>query len=585
MVLKPRHIDCMILNDRGLSKSLLTGSFSNPVLDSLKTTSMSNWSAQMKTMVRVNSHEEGEQESTQQEIPDIILRHSTREQKMPDYYGNRVTVADTSGDPKTWKEVMASTDKEKWEVAMEKEMESLHANEVWNLVELPKDRKAIGSKWVYKIKKSANGVVERHKACLVAQGFSQKYGQDYDKTFSPVVRFASLRMVTALAVQNGLKLHQMDVITTFLNGELKEEVYMKQPEGYVVKGKESLVCKSHKSIYGLKQSPRCWNSALDDYLKRIGFVQAAGDPCLYMASEGEMFLIVIYVDDIVLAGKTTERLNTVKQALSQKFRIKDMGELHHFLGVKVVQDHKAGRVWIRQQSYTESILKKYGMEDAKNIQTPVDISTKLTKEGNEEDTCVDQQLYQSAVGSLLYLSIATRPDITYAVSNVAKFCAKPTKQHWVAVKRIIRYLKGTQQYGLLYSKSDSNHCVGFSDADWGGDLDDSECSSRIFMAAGTNCRSKEKDLKSVTIYEDNQSAISMAKNSQFHGRTKHIAIKYHFIKEQVSSGKLELKYCKTNDMIADMLTKGLSGEHFEKMRLMAGVTSITEHSESSEKEC
>ena len=195
---------------------------------------------------------------------------------MPDYYGNRVTVADTSGDPKSWKEAMASTDKEKWVVAMEKEMESLHANEVWNLVELPKDRKAVGSKWVYKTKKSANGVVERHKACLVAQGFSQKYGQDYghkaclvaqgfsqkygqdyDETFSPVARFESLRMVIALAVQNGLKLHQMDVTTAFLNGELKEEVYMKHPEVYFVKGKESLVCKLHKSIYGLKQSPRC----------------------------------------------------------------------------------------------------------------------------------------------------------------------------------------------------------------------------------------------------------------------------------------------------------------------------------------
>ena len=232
-------------------------------------------------------------------------------------------------------------------------------------------------------------------------------------------------MVIALAVQNGLKLHQMDVTTAFLIGELKEEVYMKQSEGYVVKGKEDLVCKLRKSIYGLKQSPRCWNSALDDYLKKMGFVQAAGDPCMYMSTEGEMFLIAIYVDDILLAGKSIERLNAVKQALSQQFQVKDMGELHYFLGVKVVQDQKAGSVWIGQQSYTENILRKFGMEDAKSIRTPVDTSTKLIKGGNEA-TSVDQQLYQSAVGSLLYLSVATRPDITYAVSNVAKFCAKPT---------------------------------------------------------------------------------------------------------------------------------------------------------------
>ena len=252
----------------------------------------------------------------------------------------------------------------------------------------------------------------------------------------------------------------------------------------------------------------------------------------------------------------------------------------------------------------------------------MDTSTKLIKGGNE-DTSVDQQLYQSAVGSLLYLSVATRPDITYAVSNVARFCAKPTNQHWVAVKRIFRYLKGTQQYGLLYGKSNSNNCVGFSDADWGGDLDDRKSTSGyMFQVGGTaiSWRSKKQtcvalstaeaeyialasaaqeslwlqqllvDLKneepkSVTIYEDNQSAISMAKNPQFHGRTKHIAIKYHFIREQVNSKTLELRYCRTNDMIADMLTKGLSGEQFEKLRFMAGVAPIIKHSESSEKEC
>ena len=243
--------------------------------------------------------------------------------------------------------------------------------------------------------------------------------------------------------------------------------------------------------------------------------------------------------------------------------------------------------------------------------------------GAVEDTCVDQQLYQSAVGSLLYLSIATRPDITYAVSNVAKFCAKPTKEHWVAVKRIFRYLKGTQQYGLLYSKSDSSNCVGFSDADWGGDLDDRKSTSGyLFQVGGTaiSWRSKKQtcvalstaeaeyialasavqeslwlqqlvtdlkkeEVKSMVMYEDNQSAISMTKNPQFHGRAKHIDIKYHFVREQVGSGKLELKYCKTNDMIADMMTKGLSGEQFEKLRLMAGMAPMTEHPESSEKEC
>ena len=514
-------------------------------------------------------------------------------------------------------EALASRDKAKWRDAMEKEMESLHTNDVWDLVKLPKDRKAVGSKWVFKLKVGPDGLVERHKARLVAQGFSQKHGLDYDETFSPVVRFESLRTVIALAVQNGMKLHQMDVTTAFLNGELEEEVYMKQPEGFAAKGQEDLVCKLKRSIYGLKQSPRCWNSALDNQLKQMGFVQVKGDPCLYMASEGEMFFIAVYVDDIVLAGKSNKQIAEVKQTLAKQFQVKDMGELHYFLGVKVVQDKESGGVCIGQPVYAANILQKFGMEHVKPVNTPVDSSMKLVK-ATEEDECVDQKLYQSAVGSLLYLSTATRPDITYAVSNMAKYSAKPTKQHWIAVKRIMRYLKGTLNYGLLYSKDGSTECVGFSDADWGGDLDDRKSTSGyLFQLSGAavSWRSKKQtcvalstaeaeymalasaaqeamwlrqlttDLKSkptgaTVIFEDNQSAIGMAKNPQFHGRSKHIAIKYHFIRENVCNNTVELRYCRTNDMIADMLTKGLHGEQFAKLRHMAGVRAMIGHSVS-----
>ena len=414
----------------------------------------------------------------------------------------------------------------------------------------------------------------------------------------------------------------MDVTTAFLNGELHEEVYMAQPEGYAVKGKTDLVCRLKKSLYGLKQSPRCWNSALNSHLKNMGFVQATGDPCIYLATEGEMFLIAVYVDDILLAGKTQERMTEVKQALSRQFEVKDMGALHYFLGVKFIQDQTTGNVWMGQQSYTEKILKRYGMQDCKTIRTLVDTSTKLVK-AKDEDTFVDQAQYQSAVGSLLYLSAATRPDITYAVGNVAKFCAKPTKQHWMAVKRIFRYLKGTQKYGLLFKTSTDKDCVGFSDTDWGGDLDDRKSTSGyVFQIGGTavSWRSKKQacvalstaeveyialastaqesvwlqqllaDIKKeppkkMVIFEDNQSAISIARNPQFHGRSKHIGIKYHYIREQVGNGKVELEYCRTNDMLADCMTKGLNGEQFEKLRLMAGVASIIEHPNASEKEC
>ncbi len=234
---------------------------------------------------------------------------------------------------------------------------------------------------------------------------------------------------------------------------------MKQPEGFVVEGKEHLVCKLKHSLYGLKQSPRCWNYV---HLKSMGFVQSANDPCIYTASEG------VYVDDIVIAGESSERITEVKKALSEKFDVKDLGELNYFLGVQVIQDHTDGKVWIGQSTFTESVLRKYGMEEAKSIKTPVNVNSKLVK-ASEESESADQGLYQSAVGSLLYLSSRTRPDI---VNSAACFCSNPTKEHWTAVKRIFRYLRGTTQFGLLhvlYAKGESSDLIGYSDADWAGD--------------------------------------------------------------------------------------------------------------------
>ena len=236
---------------------------------------------------------------------------------------------------------------------------------------------------------------------MVVQGFSQQCGRDYDETFSPVIRFESLRTLIALAVQKGLTLHQLDITAAFLNEELKEDVFMRQPEGFVDDGKEHLVCKLKHSLYRLKQSPRCWNHTLDTHLKSMGFVQSPSDPCIYTSSEGETCLVGVYVDDIVLAGQSLKRIEEVKKALSLRFDVKDLGELNYFLGVQVSQDHKNGKVWIGQSTFTESILRKYGMEDAKPVKTPVDVNSKLLK-ATEDSELVDKGLYQSAVGSLLY---------------------------------------------------------------------------------------------------------------------------------------------------------------------------------------
>ena len=263
--------------------------------------------------------------TTEEPNVESVPRRSERERRPPDFHGIRINV--TSQNPKEptcIEEAISCPENSQWQKAMETEMQSLKENNVWDLVELPKDRKVIGSKWVYKVKTGADGLIERYKARLVAQGFSQRYGDDYDETFCPVVRLESLRALIALGVQYGLKLHQVDVTTAFLNGELEEEVYMRQPKGFSTPGKERLVCKLKKSIYGLKQSPRCWNTVLGSHLKDMGFTQSVSDPCIYTDTGGDLFFIGVYVDDIILAGHSDKKIKDVKDALAHKFDIKDM---------------------------------------------------------------------------------------------------------------------------------------------------------------------------------------------------------------------------------------------------------------------
>ena len=534
-----------------------------------------------------------------------------RERKPPDRYGEWVYVAQEEAEPTTIQEAFTSNEKEKWKEAVQKEIDSLYKNDAWDVVELPEGRKTVGSKWVFKRKHDADGKVERHKARLVAQGFTQKIGIDYDETFCPVVRFESIRTIIALAAKNNLQLHQLDITTAFLNGKLQEDIYMKQPEGFEIKGKEHMVCKLKKSIYGLKQSPRCWNQALDKDLKKIGFKPSGNDPCIYtLYSEEEVYILAVYVDDVILAGKSSEKIQQIINKIAEKFDIKDMGKLHHFLGVKVIQ-LEPGKIWIGQSAYIKDILTKFNMEHSKVVATPVETGTKLIK-ATDDDELFDQEIYQSAVGCLLYLSTKTRPDVAYAVSNVARYTSKPTKQHWVAVKRIMRYLNGTINHGLLYDNV--SKLTGFSDANWAGDLDDRKSTSGyIFTMSGgpISWLSKKQTCVALStaeseymalslaaqesvwikrllhdmnetsedptlIYEDNQSTICMAMNPKFHGRAKHIDIKHHFIREQVSNNKIVLKYCASKHMIADILTKGLSCVQFRRLCDMIGIKELSD---------
>ncbi|MCP4339239.1 MAG: hypothetical protein GY799_10210, partial [Desulfobulbaceae bacterium] len=464
-------------------------------------------------------------------------------------------------------------------------------------------------RWVFRAKHDEDGKVERYKARFVAKGCSQKYGVDYTETFAPVVRFESVRALLSVGVQLGMKFHQMDVETAFLNGHLDEDIYMKQPEGFEEKGKENYVCHLKQSLYGLKQSPRMWNEVLDKQLVTMNFVKSEADSCIYSAViEGEFILVAVFVDDIILGCRDEGILKKVKQQFSERFAVKDMGRLHYFLGIRIQQMENRS-IWIGQDKYAENKLREFGFSDTKMSSTPMEVNTKIYI-GNENSKIFDQQKYQSAIGSLLYLASATRPDLAFAVSKLAQFNSSPTTDHWGMIRKVFSYLRKTKNLGLLYSPSSPHNLIGYSDSDFAGDVNDRRSTSGfVFIRSGAavSWRSRKQQVvtlstaeaeyvalssavqevvwlreilgsinqpqKSPTvIMEDNKAAIKIATNPVFHGRTKHIETKYHFTRDQLANGSISIQYCPTKEMLADALTKPLPKYQFEFIQKKLGLS-------------
>ena len=386
-------------------------------------------------------------------------------------------------EPTTIEEALSGDYSKQWKTAADAEYQSLIENNTWELVKLPEGRKAIGCKWVFRVKYDGKGQVERFKGRLVALGYSQKYGIDYDETFSPVARFSSIRTLLAFAVEMGMQIHQMDVVTAFLNGDLKEKIYMQQPSGYTQPGKEELVCKLKKSLYGLKQSPRCWNEKLCEHLKSLGFKESAADPCVFIRQKEELQIIAVYVDDLTLLAKTSEEMQQLKDDLSHQFKMKDLGKLHYCLGISMNLDESTKTIRLNQSRYLLKILEKYGLTEAKTVSTPADPNVKLLRDDGWSKK-VNSIRYQSMVGSLLHAARATRPDIAQAVSVVSKFNAEPTEAHLTAVKRIFRYLKGTINLALQY-QAKGGELIGYSDSDWANNVDDRHSTTgNVFLMSG-----------------------------------------------------------------------------------------------------
>ncbi len=360
----------------------------------------------------------------------------------------------------------------------------------------------------------------------------------------------------------------------------------------------------------LKQSPHCWSKTFTEFMKNIGFKQSTSDPCVFVKSQQELEILAVYVDDLILVTESMESMKEMKLPLKKCYKMKDMGELSYILGISVIQDKEKNCVFLHQKHYIEAILQKYGMHDANPVATPTDENVKL-KRNDGVSKPVNSSTYQSMVGSLLYVAMATQPDIAQAVSVVSKFNANPNAAHLTAVKRIIRYLKGTLNLALKYERSDSGTLIGYSDADWAGDQDDRHSTTgNVFLLGGgaVSWLSKKQstvalstaeaeyvalsqaaqecvwlrrllsdlgmDVTPVVILEDNQGAIAIAKNPVDHSRTKHIDIRYHYIRECVQNGQIQLQYCPTDDMKADILTKPLVRQKFVYLRSQIGLCFI-----------
>lgn len=550
-------------------------------------------------------------DTVEMESSEPVLRKSCRMNKgvPPRRFSVQKVVSADIIEPKTFKEAVFSKEKLEWEMAMKEEMNSLVKNHTWDLVCPPPKANIVGCKWIYKVKRNNDGNIKRFKARLVAQGFNQKYGCDYDEVFAPVVRQATFRILMSIAGMQNMYVEHMDIKCAFLNGYLEETIYMKQPPGFI-EGDGNLVCKLRRSLYGLKQAANVWNKVLHDVLIGCGFIQSKADPCLYSKCiKGEDIYVLIYVDDLLVASKAKDNVNNVYMLLNTKFEVNNLGPITQFLGIEVKKTNDS-KFMIRQKGYIEKVLDKFGLQESKISKYPLDPSYGKTN----SELLMRNTEYQCLTGSLLYISVNSRPDIAASVAILARKTSNPTQEDWNELKRVAKYLKGTaDMYLQLCCESEvPNVLYGYADANWAECRTDRKSNSGyVFLLNGCavswGCKkqtvvslstteaefvalsdtAKEvvwlrnvladfgyKQTNPTTIYEDNRSCLNLIKDEKLSNRTKHIDTKYHFVKDYVDKKIIECVYCPTEEMLADMLTKPLSISKLEKFRSFAKIIYI-----------
>ena len=497
--------------------------------------------------------------------------------------------------PNTYLEAVMSPDKNLWVRAMAEEIASLKANNTFDLVERPPGIKLIGARWLYKIKQDPSETFI-YKARWVARGFSQKFGLDYDETYAPTARMTSVRMLCEISVHKKLFIEQLDVNNAYLHSDIDRPIYMVQPQGFV--SNQNLVCKLNKSLYGLKQSARLWNSTIDKFLKSEGLTASLNDPCVYYKNnENGLMYVLIWVDDIIVATSSREVLRNFKEKLSERFKVKSMGTLKWFLGIQFKISDTV--ISLNQSLYINNILTRFGMSDCAPRTLPCDPSIHTILR-NKSKPMKDKTLYRELVGSLIYLMYCTRPDITFVVNILSQFMSDPMDIHMNIARGVLKYLKYTIHFDLKYVNTQNElRLIGYTDSDFASSADRRSISGYCFqldpnsaliawktkkqsLVADSTCECEYVALseatkeaiflrqyfaeitqaprKTVTIYADNQSSIALAHHHAFHKRSKHIDTKVHFVRCYIEKGYIKVIYVPTADNIADIFTKAVNGQ-------------------------
>jgi hypothetical protein len=490
---------------------------------------------------------------------------------------------------------------------MKNEYDSLIQNDAWTLVDPPEDRKPIDNKWIFRLKTKPDGSIDRFKSRLVIKGCCQKAGIDYSETFSPVARLDSIQTLLSIAVAKDYEIYQLDVKTAFLHGDLNELIYMKQPEGFDDGSRR--ICKLNKSLYGLKQASKQWYTKFDEFMREFGLKPSNADPCVYTSPE---LFVALYVDDGLVVGHSKSKIEKLLKTMKQKFEVTS-SITTCYLGIEIIRDRKLKTIKLSQAAYTKSILKKFDMMNCNGVSTPSNLGTQLRRniDTNGNTGPIAQVPYQQLIGFLMYLSTGTRPDISHAVNTLSKFLETPSNEHWIAAKRILKYLKSTIDLVIVYNGANENVCqlTGYSDADFASCLDTRKSLSGVVLMlnngpviwssrkqgiVATSTTEAEyvaahdatKDIvwlrqlledigfkqnHPTTLLCDNAAAEKLIQNPTFHKRSKHIDIKFHYTRDLVKQETINIKHVSSNSQLADILIKPLTRKKFENNRFYLNV--------------